>query len=127
MKQKYSFPVIEDCLAHLGSKSIFTLLDLKDGFYQIKIHPEHIKYFSFATLDGQFELHYNFQLNLQKCLFPKITIEYPGCYFSDGNNSSRHTEAIARLPQPKKILESQRFLNLISYYREFVKDYVFNY
>jgi len=28
-KQKYPFPVIEDCLAQLGDKSIFTLLDLK--------------------------------------------------------------------------------------------------
>jgi len=55
MKQKYPFPVIEDCLANLGSKSIFTLLDLKDDFHQIKIHPDHIKYFSFATPDGQFK------------------------------------------------------------------------
>jgi len=55
MKQKYPFLFIEDCLAHLGSKSIFTLLDLKDGFHQIKIHPDHTKYFSFATPDGQFE------------------------------------------------------------------------
>jgi len=54
MKQKYPFPIIEDCLAHLGSKSIFTLVDLKDGFHQIKIHPDHTKYFSFAT-NGQFE------------------------------------------------------------------------
>jgi len=49
-KQKYPFPIIEDCLPYLGSKSIFTLFDFKDGFHQIKIHPEHIKYFLFATL-----------------------------------------------------------------------------
>jgi len=55
MKQKYPFPVIENCLAHLGSRTIFTLLDLKDGFHQIKIHPNYTKYFSFATSDGQFE------------------------------------------------------------------------
>jgi len=55
MKQKSPFPVIEDCLAQLGNKSIFPLLDLKDDFHQIKIHPDHTKYFSFATSDGQFE------------------------------------------------------------------------
>lgn len=27
-KQRYSFPIIEDCLARLSGKSIFTLLDL---------------------------------------------------------------------------------------------------
>lgn len=55
VKQKYPFPLIEDCLARLGNKQIFTLLNLKDGFYQIKIHPEHSKYFSFATPNSQFE------------------------------------------------------------------------
>jgi len=55
IKQKYPFPLIEDCLSRLGDKSVFSLLDLKDGFHQIKIHPDHTKYFSFATPDGQFE------------------------------------------------------------------------
>jgi len=39
IKQKYPFPLIEDCLARLGNKSVFTLLDLKDGFHLIKVHP----------------------------------------------------------------------------------------
>lgn len=55
IKQKYPFPLIEDCLSRLGNKSIFTSLDLKDGFHHIKIHPDHTKYFSFATPDGQYE------------------------------------------------------------------------
>lgn len=54
-KQKYPFPLIEDCLAKLSNKTVFILLDLKDGFHQIRVHPDHKKYFSFATPDGQFE------------------------------------------------------------------------
>lgn len=54
LKQKYPFPIIEDCLSRLANKSVFTLLDLKDGF-QIKVHADSTKYFSFATLDGQYE------------------------------------------------------------------------
>lgn len=54
-KQKYPFPLIEDCVAGLGDKSVFTLLDMKDGFHQINVHAEHTKYFSFTTPDGQFE------------------------------------------------------------------------
>jgi len=53
--QKYSFPFIEDCLSHLANKAVFNLLDMKDSFYQIKVHSDDTKYFSFATLDGQFE------------------------------------------------------------------------
>ncbi|KMQ86687.1 retroelement polyprotein, partial [Lasius niger] len=53
--QKYPFPIIEDHLDKLYGKKIFTKLDLKDGFHQIDIHPEHTKYFSFATPTGQYE------------------------------------------------------------------------
>ena len=55
IKQRYPFPAIEDCVSRLGNKSVFTLLDLKDSFHNIKLHPEVTKYFAFATTDGQFE------------------------------------------------------------------------
>lgn len=55
VKQYFTFPVIEDCLARLGNNRVFTLIDLKDGFHLIKIHSKSIKYFSFAIPDGQFE------------------------------------------------------------------------
>lgn len=42
-------------MARLSNRSVFTLLNLKDGFHQIKPHPDHTKYFSFAIPDGQFE------------------------------------------------------------------------
>ncbi|CAL1683231.1 unnamed protein product [Lasius platythorax] len=55
VKQKYPFPLIKDCLSRLSNKSVFTLLNLEDGFHHIKIHPDHTKFFLFATPDGQFE------------------------------------------------------------------------
>ncbi|CAL1672453.1 unnamed protein product [Lasius platythorax] len=55
IKQRYPFPIIEDCLTRLSGKKIFTLIDLKDGFHNIKIHPDFTKFFAFATPDGQFE------------------------------------------------------------------------
>lgn len=36
-KQKFPFPVIEDNLARLNGKSIFSLIELKDGFHLISI------------------------------------------------------------------------------------------
>jgi len=47
-KQKFLFPNIEDCLSRLAGKSVFTLLNLKDGFHQIKVHKGSMKYFTFA-------------------------------------------------------------------------------
>ncbi|XP_018359981.1 PREDICTED: uncharacterized protein LOC108759166 [Trachymyrmex cornetzi] len=55
IKQKYPFPITEDCIALLGNKRVFTLLDLRDGFHQIKVDEQSTQYFSFATPDGQFE------------------------------------------------------------------------
>lgn len=39
----------------MSNKKIFTFLDLKDDFHQIKIHPKFTKYFAFATPDDQYE------------------------------------------------------------------------
>ncbi|XP_011883952.1 PREDICTED: uncharacterized protein LOC105571091, partial [Vollenhovia emeryi] len=54
-RQKYPFPVIEECLTRLNGKKIYTLLDLKDSFHQIKVEKNSTKYFAFATPDGQYE------------------------------------------------------------------------
>lgn len=185
IKQKYPFPLIEDCLTRLSNKTVFKLLDLKDGFHHIKLHPEHSKYFSFATPDGQFEYlrlpfgfceapaefqkrivqilqplirddkvivyiddilipsvsvednlkvlkqvlllikQYEFQLNYKKCSFLKTTIEYLGYVISPSGITlnTKHVEAVENFPQPKKLVEVQRFLRLTNYFRKFIKDY----
>lgn len=43
-KQKYPFPRMEDCLAKLANKKVFTLLDLRDGFHQIAVEKDSTKY-----------------------------------------------------------------------------------
>lgn len=53
--QKFPCPVIEDLLDRLHGKSVYTKLDLRDGFHQIRIHPDDTKYFAFATPSGQYE------------------------------------------------------------------------
>ncbi|KMQ85071.1 hypothetical protein RF55_16630 [Lasius niger] len=53
--QKFRFPLIDDQLDQLHGKCVFTKLDLRDGFHQIKIYPEDTKYFAFATHKAQFE------------------------------------------------------------------------
>lgn len=92
-KQKYPFPLIEDCLLQLGNKKIFTLLDLKDSFHQIRVHEDSTKYFSFATPDGQYEYRYlpfgyseapaEFQKRLRQILNPLIRREEIVIYMDD--------------------------------------------
>ena len=54
-RDNHPLPLPDDCIEHLGNKKFFTLLDLKSGFHQIKMHADSIKYTSFVTPDGQYE------------------------------------------------------------------------
>lgn len=151
----------------------------------MKLHPEHTKYFSFATPDNQYEFtrlpfgfceapaefqrrlvkalqplirenkiivyiddilipsstiadnlqvlrqvllllkQHDFHINLKKCSFLKKSIEYLG-YIVSGHGitlSNRHTEAVRNFPQPKKLVDLQKFLGLTNYFRKFIKNY----
>lgn len=55
MRDNFPLPLIEDQLDLLAGKKYFTTLDLKDGFFHIKMHEESIKYTSFVTPLGQYE------------------------------------------------------------------------
>lgn len=48
-------PKVEDCIAYVCKKAVFTLLDLKSGFHQVKIAESSRKYTSFVTHCGQYE------------------------------------------------------------------------
>jgi len=101
-KQKFPFPIIEDCLARLCDKSVFTLLDLKDSFHQIRVADECTKYFAFATPDGQFEFKYlpfgyaeapaEFQKRLLQVLQPLVREDKVIIYIDDVLIPSRTVE-----------------------------------
>lgn len=47
--------LIEDCLEYLEGKSWFTIMDLKSGFYHVRLEEESVKYTSFVVPNGQYE------------------------------------------------------------------------
>lgn len=54
-RDNYPIPLIDDCIDYLANKKIFSLLDLKSGFHQVKVNEDSIKFTSFVTPDGQWE------------------------------------------------------------------------
>lgn len=68
---------------------------------------------------------YNFKLNYNKCSFLKTAIKYFGyiLFHSGITLSSRHTQAVANFPIPKKVIELPRFLGLTNYFRRLIKGY----
>lgn len=48
-------PLIDDCLKFLNGKDCLTIMDLKNGFHQMKVEEDSIKYTSFVKPNGQYE------------------------------------------------------------------------
>ena len=51
----YPLPRIDDIIARLAKNKIFSKIDLANGYYQVKMHPNSIKYTTFISEFGKHE------------------------------------------------------------------------
>lgn len=55
IKSRYPIPHIQDCFDQLGQATVFSKIDLKSGYYQIRVAEDDVEKTAFTTRYGQFE------------------------------------------------------------------------
>lgn len=55
IRDQFPMPLIEDCIDALAPARVFSVLDLKNGFFHVPVAGDSRKYTSFVTYNGQYE------------------------------------------------------------------------
>jgi hypothetical protein len=55
IRDEFPLPIIDDLIDKLANAKVFSVLDLKDGFFHLNVNKDSIKYTAFVTHHGQFE------------------------------------------------------------------------
>ena len=68
IKNKYPLPRIDILFDQLSREKVFSKIDLRSGYHQIKIRPEDVPKIAFSTRYGLYEYLVVFWTNKSSCL-----------------------------------------------------------
>nr|GEV83555.1 putative reverse transcriptase domain-containing protein [Tanacetum cinerariifolium] len=142
---RYRFPIprLDDLLDQISGATIFTKLDLKSGYYQIRLRPGDEWKTAFKTHEGlydcaSFNEHVthvrqvlallrkdNFYAATKKCVFmtPKVLfLGYVVSSYGIRVDESKVT-AVQEWPTPTTITKVRSFHGLASFYRRFIPNF----
>ncbi|GJS94974.1 putative reverse transcriptase domain-containing protein [Tanacetum coccineum] len=136
VKNRYPLPRIDDLFDQLQGSSIYSKIDLRSGYHQLRVREQDIPKTAFQTRYG----HYEFQVmpfgltnapaeqlyaKFSKCEFwiPKVqflghVIDSRGIHVDPAK-----IESIKDWASPKTPTEIRQFLGLAGYYRRFIEGF----
>ncbi|KAL5550510.1 hypothetical protein UlMin_000686 [Ulmus minor] len=114
IKNRYPLPRIDDLFDQLKGATIFSKIDLRSGYHQLKIKEEDVPKSAFRTRYG----HYEFLFWLDKVHFLGHVVSKDGVSVDPAK-----IEAVSKWPAPTNVTEIRSFLGLAGYYRRFVEGF----
>ncbi|KAM6543614.1 hypothetical protein CsatB_008061 [Cannabis sativa] len=128
--------IIDDLFDQLQGKTVFSKIDLRSGYHQLRIREENIPKTAFRTrYEAEHEQHLHMDLQrlrdhklyakFKKCEFWLLQVSFLGHIVGkDGIMvDPQKIEAVKNCPRPKTVTEVRSFLGLASYYRRFVEGF----
>ncbi|KAL4313586.1 hypothetical protein GQ457_01G039130 [Hibiscus cannabinus] len=148
VKNKYPLPRIDDLFDQFRGASVFSKIDLRSGYYQLKVKDSDVFKTAFRTRYGHYEfLVMPFGLTNAPAAFmdmmnrtlreKQLYAKFSKCEFwlneviflghivsAEGIRvDPKKIEAIMGWKQPKNVSEVRSFLGLAGYYRRFVEGF----
>ncbi|KAA3462044.1 DNA/RNA polymerases superfamily protein [Gossypium australe] len=119
VKNKYHMPRIDDLFDQLKGAIVFSKIDIRSGYYQLRVKEQDVPKTAFRTRDKQ--LYANFSKSefwLREVRFLGHVVSSDGIRVDPSKIS-----AIVKWKLPRNVSEVRRFLGLARYYRRFVKGF----
>ncbi|GJY94291.1 putative reverse transcriptase domain-containing protein [Tanacetum coccineum] len=143
VKNRYPLPRIDDLFDQLQGSSIYSKIDLRSGYHQLRVREEDISKTAFRTRNGHYlfqnkqehEEHLKIILELLKkeelyAKFSKCEFWIPKVQFLGHviDNKGIHVdpakiESVKDWASPKTPTEIRQFLGLAGYYRRFIEGF----
>ncbi|KAK8708585.1 hypothetical protein V6N13_059623 [Hibiscus sabdariffa] len=119
IKNKYPLPRIEDLFNRLKDASVFSKIDLRSGYYQMRVKDADVPKTAFGTRHGHFEF----------LVMPFGLTNAPAAFMDLMNRIFKPyldkyvVQTILDWRPPRNVDEVRSFLGLAGYYRRFVKGF----
>nr|GEV87952.1 putative reverse transcriptase domain-containing protein [Tanacetum cinerariifolium] len=123
IKNRYPLPRIDDLFDQLQGLSVYSKIDLRSGYHQLRVREGDIPNTAFKTCYG----HYEFQVMpfgltnasaIPKVQFIGHVIDSQGIHMDPAK-----IESIKDWASPKTPMEIHQFLGFAGYYRRFIKRF----
>nr|GEU76829.1 retrotransposon-related protein [Tanacetum cinerariifolium] len=132
---KYPIPVVEELLDELHGSRFFSKIDLKLGFYQVRVHESDIEKTAFQTHNGHYEFLVmpfgltnapaTFQALMNDIFRPLLragVLVFLTTFWGVSMDPAK-IESITYWPTPKNVKAVRGFLGLTGYYHKFIEGY----